>query len=1784
MVFFLIAANLPGYAFAGSLDKWTIQSPLPTGNQLSGITYGNNTFVAVGISGTIITSSDGTSWTNQTSGTPNQLNSITYGNNMFVAVGAAGTIITSSDGMSWTSRTSGIAAMLISVAYGNGMYVAVGENGTIVTSNDGVNWTSRSSGITDNLNGVTFGNNTYVAVGNFGKIVTSSNGTNWTSRTSNVTYHIRSIAYKVGKFVAVTQSGPVVLSSDGISWMYESSGTANAYYSIIYANNTFVAVGVSGKIITSSDGTSWTSQTSGIASNQNLYGIAYGNSTYVAVGTSGNIVTSSNGVNWTSQNKGTTMGVNGVAYGLGKYVAVGFSGDSITSSDGANWTSLIKITSAILNSVTYGSNMFVAVGSSGGIFTSSNGTNWTMKTSGTSSDLLGVTYGNGTYVAVGASGKIVTSSDGTSWTSRTSNTTNYLTGVTYGNGMYVAVGYNGTIVTSNDGVNWTSRTSNTTNNLTGVTSGNNTYVAVGNTGTILVSSDGANWTSRTSNTTNHLNSIVYENGTYVAVGNSGTILTASDEVSCNAGVSWASWTSQPSGTTGHLKSITYGNGTFVTAGMGGLIMTSDIATQNSAVSPSTCNFDKNTANTSVGHYQDVSATLTLNGNTLSSISNGAAVLVLNTDYTVSDNTVTIKKEYLAEQAPGTTNLTFIFSAGNTQTLTITISDTGPQSSTISPNTGGFDKNMADTSTGHYQDVSTTLTLNGNTLSGIANGATALLLDTDYTLSSNTVTIKKEYLAQQAPGTTSLTFTFSAGHTQTLTITVSDTTMTDAEAVAADKAALEVSFGSGDSATNVTKDLTLPVTGASGTTITWSSSDATVVDEDGKVTRPPYTAGDKEVTLTATITKGGEVETKIFTITVKASLPTDAEAVAAAKLALVVGFESGDSAASVTADLTLPVTGASGTTISWSSNDSTVVDEDGKVTRPSYTAGDKEVTLTATITKGGVTETKTFTVKVKASLPTDAEAVAAAKLALAVSFGSGDSATNVTKNLTLPVTGTSGTTITWSSNDSTVVDEDGIVTRPSYSAGDKEVTLTATITKGGVTETKTFTVKVKANPQTNAEAVADDKAALEVSFGSGDSATNVTKDLTLPAAGASGTTITWSSSDATVVDEDGKVTRPSYTAGDKEVTLTATITKGGVTETKTFTVKVKANPQTNAEAVADDKAALEVSFGSGDSATNVTKDLTLPVTGASGTTISWSSNDATVVDEDGKVTRPSYTAGDKEVTLTATITKGGVTETKTFTVKVKANPQTNAEAVADDKAALEVSFGSGDSATNVTKNLTLPVTGASGTTITWSSNDSTVIAPDGKVTRPSYTAGDKEVTLTATITIGGVTETKTFTVKVKAQTAPANDGGNAGSTPSPSGDTVIVLVNGKQESAGTATTGKRNDQTVLTITVDQKKLGDKLAAEGQGAVITIPANKKSDVVIGELNGQMVKNMENQKAILEIKTDHATYKLPAQQMNINAISEQIGKSAALQDIKVQVEIAAPTNDSVKVVENAAAKGTFTLVVPSVEFTVRATYGEKTIDVSKFDVYVERTIAIPDGVDPKKITTGVVVNSDGTVRHVPTKIVLIDGKYYAVINSLTNSMYSVVWHPVEFNDVAGHWAQIAVNDMGSRMIIEGTGGGQFSPNRDITRAEFTAIIVRALGLKLENGSMSFSDVKTTDWYSNAIQTAYAYGLIGGNNDGTFCPNDKITREQAMVILSKAMKITGLKSKLSAQSGDATLRLFTDASEVSAWAQSSVADNIQAGIASGKSATKLAPKDFMTRAEVATIIQRLLQKSDLI
>ena len=559
----------------------------------------------------------------------------------------------------------------------------------------------------------------------------------------------------------------------------------------------------------------------------------------------------------------------------------------------------------------------------------------------------------------------------------------------------------------------------------------------------------------------------------------------------------------------------------------------------------------------------------------------------------------------------------------------------------------------------------------------------------------------------------------------------DSLLTPQQKVAAAKAALEIGFGTGETSSSVSKNMTLAVVGTNGTTISWTSSDGVVVSTTGVVTQP--LTQDINVTLTATISIDGISDTKTFLITVKAQM-TEAQAVAAAKAALTIGYASGDSAASVTQNVTLPATGIDSSTIAWASTAPAVVSTAGVVTQPLL--AETHVTLTATITVGTASDTKDFPLTVKAQM-TDAEAVAAAKAALEIGYATGDADTSVTQNLSLPVSGADSCTVSWTSSDPAIA-VDGMVTRPV--TGNLPVTLTATIASHTVSDTKVFIVTVRAQ-MTDAEAVAAAVEALQIEYAEGDSAVSVAQNVTLPQTGASGATIGWASSDAALISTEGVVQRPSI--GNVQVTLTATVTLHETSGTAQFTLTV-VGQMSDQDAVAAAKEALQIGYAEGESAGNVTQNVTLPETGLDACTVSWQSNASEVISDLGVVTQPS---GDPVVvTLTATITSHSYSDTRDFVLTV--NPANNdAGAVEEDKLSLRIGYGPGDYSGHVTGNIVLPTSGEYGTTITWTSSAPQVVSISGGVTVPSDS--DVEVTMTATISKGAASDTRDFVLTVKA---------------------------------------------------------------------------------------------------------------------------------------------------------------------------------------------------------------------------------------------------------------------------------------------------------------------------------------------------------------------------------------------------------------------------------------------------
>lgn len=406
------------------------------------------------------------------------------------------------------------------------------------------------------------------------------------------------------------------------------------------------------------------------------------------------------------------------------------------------------------------------------------------------------------------------------------------------------------------------------------------------------------------------------------------------------------------------------------------------------------------------------------------------------------------------------------------------------------------------------------------------------------------------------------------------------------------------------------------------------------------------------------------------------------------------------------------------------------------------------------------------------------------------------------------------------------------------------------------------------------------------------------------------------------------------------------------------------------------------------------------------------------------------------------------------------------------------------------------------------------------------------------------------------------------------DEKIVVTGNSQDVGASKESINSQGQTLTTISVDTDKLQTILDSQDSGATVIVSGTSQSDIVEVVLTGEMLDNMKDKEATLIVKNDTSTYILPVSEINIDA-------DVNLSDVKTTIHIGEPSKEMVQVIESAGEDGGFTIMIPGVSYTISYEYNERTVEVRHFNSYVERLIAIPDAVDPEKITTGVVVRPDGTVYHVPTQIVIIDGVYYAKINSLTNSAYVVVRYAVAFDDVESHWAQDAINNMGSRMIVNGNKNGNYYPDNEMTRGEFATIIVRALGLESGEDKSNFNDVNTSDWYYKYIDTAVSYGIIEGYNETTFGPDDTITRKQAMTMIGRAMKITGLTA---ADTSKEVLMKFVDAYHISSYALEGVEACIANGLVSGRDEETIAPQERITRAEVAVIIQRLLQQSGLI
>lgn len=160
-------------------------------------------------------------------------------------------------------------------------------------------------------------------------------------------------------------------------------------------------------------------------------------------------------------------------------------------------------------------------------------------------------------------------------------------------------------------------------------------------------------------------------------------------------------------------------------------------------------------------------------------------------------------------------------------------------------------------------------------------------------------------------------------------------------------------------------------------------------------------------------------------------------------------------------------------------------------------------------------------------------------------------------------------------------------------------------------------------------------------------------------------------------------------------------------------------------------------------------------------------------------------------------------------------------------------------------------------------------------------------------------------------------------------------------------------------------------------------------------------------------------------------------------------------------------------------------------------------------------------------------------------------------------------------SKGIMSGTGEKTFEPNTTTNRAMFVAVAWRLEHMPSPENEASFTDVEKGTWYTDAVAWAYENGVASGFGDGTFGPNESITREQLAVFLYKYAQYKGYDLTITGN-----IDSFSDKDSVSSWAKNAVTWAVQNKIIAGKDGNKLDPKGHATRAEFAAIVHRFLEK----
>lgn len=394
---------------------------------------------------------------------------------------------------------------------------------------------------------------------------------------------------------------------------------------------------------------------------------------------------------------------------------------------------------------------------------------------------------------------------------------------------------------------------------------------------------------------------------------------------------------------------------------------------------------------------------------------------------------------------------------------------------------------------------------------------------------------------------------------------------------------------------------------------------------------------------------------------------------------------------------------------------------------------------------------------------------------------------------------------------------------------------------------------------------------------------------------------------------------------------------------------------------------------------------------------------------------------------------------------------------------------------------------------------------------------------------------------------------------------LVTVMAKQEEQPVYITQPTNPVTakepgVATITVDQ------LSKNSNGLTTIEVPSQTTEIRLPANTAELIHSN-----ILELKSDALSLSIPSQvlsQLTSQLTSDELkGGTISLKlDPMPEADAQALINKT-----SGSSNNENKLAGQVYEFHLYVqTADGKKVELSKFEQPITIELKVPATMNAKLAGIYYIAN-DGTLTYIGGKI--NNDRITAEITHF--SKYAVLEVTKSFSDVpSSHWASNVIKELAAKQIVEGTSSTTFAPERSVTRAEFTALLVRALKLT-DKGQTTFTDVTSSDWYADAVAIAVKAGIVQGKSVTLFDANAQMTREEMVTLLVRAYEF---KNGKSAKTGN---HVFVDDAEISSWAAEFIQTAANLNLVQGRAANTFDPQGISTRAEAAQILFNLLEAS---